>query len=1494
MTDITNCSLTDYAFHQITSPNICGLIDPESLKTGMAVVQNAFNTFQYSQAQKASDHLYRALLKGHAKVCPKSELRPWTSPIQAQCFSLKTLEQRLGKEIASLRSLLDDHTLNRYGNKHKNLILQAGLAEALKIPRLSVPMPHGIPSDQVLHFIQSYAPEVLTAWTALGNLYRAHPGIDFLQRPEVQFQLTVIDQALATLFETAAHDEALYHALVPKEVREWLKRVISYLMIRSTGAEDSKYLANAGGNVSRAYVLPTRKAFVNAMGDVVRSYFGTASLQNRMNAGINPFSQSPLLAVTAQELIGEIPGQTSIPDIPLSLVLFSSEPLYAGDESFRVMRISATYGHGEGVVGNQGIGTDTVLILNSEKQPDELYILYDNASKPTRLAPLETEKGIDLEKVDNPPSLQQRPVLSNELLARLYQWGVASEQFFGDHPTDNEIVIQNGEIRPVQARPIIRPTMLPTYFDSKTAQALETSPISKLIQGEILVPGKASAMIISNPDEVLEATTLEIAQKLFIKEKHRIVIVREPEPANSHPVVNFSSLGIPCLHVSKQPYESIKPLITSKTPLVACVQTASLRIWDQSMANPQDYVKQGFAVHPAKIAMTFNTPVKRLRDSTEKILPEIKNLFVEIREAPSPQAAIALTKQLRSHPWVKSIKSYRENLEQQLNSLTYMPKQIKETTAFLKELDQHIDRSFDELQHTLATMQPHDRLLPFLHAKVLEHLLLSQHPHQTSYYSALDIKPLYMTAVEQIDYQKQLASKTHLSSLLPVGHLALDNSFATKWRTFLLSLEPLIDRHIISNEDVMRFKHLIRIQRKMDLLTTSNSFFFPDLSTMSPQQAFKAYLQLFPKEEDSVIENMLNISQQVNSQASQIERFGKKQSFEAAFIDLSQQMQSFHSQSLKHSFSSSPVARLLVLKNMHTFVDHIDKVIKTMKASQEFSQDEKVVLFTHLLTPYLRLLEDWTFHLSNYQAIPRIPGWTAHSYFKTLNRVFNELTAQGVQTLEATREFSVSAAILGAETDFGRHLPQSLEDLFTLIHQNHLALIARESRTIFSEQRIQEAHIPSILKESMKIIQTTDIGKPLYRVSIDTSDYEVVTTYNIPLENHSSQLVLEYNKNTEQVTLTAKMLGEARGRWRTVVLLADILNLWSLLPLSLPSKLHDQEAIVSWKIDSTEDLKKALAEFKHYYQISLEMISPDQAVQTMLERWKDLPKNQIAQRMQKLLESSWDEVRLSTLYITKKWDEETRHAHGFPIFLKLLHDESAVIQFKAGSLAAQMIQSGSHLSEFSLLIPELIRSPQSMQREVSYDIAHRLAQHADMLPIVKRAIQSGLIDPSGVGAFQAATLGMKLVDEGKIGSTESIALIKQLCRHVKGQLQEICVRKVAAWIDQDKELPFTLEVTRKHISHDDLEIRDVATRMAVKLALKKYESEIKALVIELVNHENVWQQLSGLNLASNLLKKGLGLEEALEAVQKLSLSDVSYVREKANALKALAESIEVH
>lgn len=84
-----------------------------------------------------------------------------------------------------------------------------------------------------------------------------------------------------------------------------------------------------------------------------------------------------------------------------------------------------------------------------------------------------------------------RPVLSQELLVRLYQWGVIGEKFFDDHPTDARSIGKGNTIYPVQARAINRPKLHTTFVDRKklpknSRQLLLNCKLKQSLQGRPL------------------------------------------------------------------------------------------------------------------------------------------------------------------------------------------------------------------------------------------------------------------------------------------------------------------------------------------------------------------------------------------------------------------------------------------------------------------------------------------------------------------------------------------------------------------------------------------------------------------------------------------------------------------------------------------------------------------------------------------------------------------------------------------------------------------------------------------------------------------------------------------------------------------------------------------------------------------------------------------------------------------------------------------------
>src|SRR5690606_3941371 len=122
--------------------------------------------------------------------------------------------------------------------------------------------------------------------------------------------------------------------------------------------EDSKKVVNAGGNESKEYISPDFNALTTATGEVIASYFSEISLKIQLESEGDPFNEPLQLSVLFNELIGESPDQGNDQEIPVSVVMFTTEPHYS-DQEFRLRTISSTFGHGTAVVDSKGINTDT-------------------------------------------------------------------------------------------------------------------------------------------------------------------------------------------------------------------------------------------------------------------------------------------------------------------------------------------------------------------------------------------------------------------------------------------------------------------------------------------------------------------------------------------------------------------------------------------------------------------------------------------------------------------------------------------------------------------------------------------------------------------------------------------------------------------------------------------------------------------------------------------------------------------------------------------------------------------------------------------------------------------------------------------------------------------------------------------------------------------------------------------------------------------------------
>lgn len=1019
------------------------------------------------------------------------------------------------------------------GKKHQKIVELYALLQG--VPNVHVPLPFGIKDQFLVDFLKKNAPQIFVKWEKLQELYQENA---FLDQPEVKELLQQIESEINTAFAKTPAD------FFSKDALRWLAAVEksnSFLMVRSTGDEDGT-CANAGGNVSVNYVPPTPDAIFNAVKKVVASYFSKRSLKNRMIGKDNPFADFPKIGVTLQRLIGEAAGGgKNRGEIPLSAVLFTNEPDWGGNGNFRVMRINGTFGHGESVVGNHNISSDSLILLQSRVNPEECYALYDRSYKPQRLCPMGNEP--KLETVDNAPDLAVSSAFTKEMIQRLFDLGKRVEGHYGE-PTDMELVIKGETIYPVQARPINRVQIRPTYFDSPEL-------VIKACVGKTVVPGESLTTIVDDPQRILVVDKLEDALSLFDAQKHQVIIIGEEEPPLSHPVIVFSGMGIPCLF---QPdLEQVEDMLGSKDKkLVVCMQNQTLYLVENS---PDLKMKEGYVSHPASFNISLDVDPFMIRAEDKKI-DDIKALIKQIK---TDEAGLKALKELK--------KAFRKHFD--IDALKARVKknptpQGETNLAAFEQLEGKIARAIKECKKTLQAENP-ERLEILFHAKVLETLAAA-----TS-----KLNSLIQGATEASLYQESLSQPAKLIEELSYQQECFDESVKVKWKSFLLALE----KEEIKEEEIARFKSMLKTLKETGSLPIWMMLFF------SRYKSFDALLNLYNPESEAMIKQLLGWQKKVQTMKRNQALFADPEQIQNAFQQLQTFIEEFYSPSFVKQFQScTPLALCASIPLMLDIVELYDGAIKSMKGSRSFEDKEKGARFKEMVEGYFTLLKNWSTQLAgdaafkwHFSSITNSPLVTLVQYLDQIKKILDKRDPSNPAELLPSQNFQVSEALMVNGTNIERHLPVTTEDVWTLIHQNLKAIVALFINRVITDKELAEIDLPPCIKKCLEAIKEGG-HHPFNLTGISISSDMIKMSYTVPLANHSSTFELIYDKNKKQGQLKAKLLGQARTRWANVQIYLEYLSAAGIQPLSQKVKLKGDTLEWSWVL--TEDLKDLIKNYE--------------------------------------------------------------------------------------------------------------------------------------------------------------------------------------------------------------------------------------------------------------------------------------------------------------------------
>lgn len=189
-------------------------------------------------------------------------------------------------------------------------------AANLEILSQIVPVPPfiSLEHENILHYLDQHANSWRTLWDKFKQTQQSSANLT----ADAKHIIRDIQQLIKTTF--------INHPMHSDAIATFIKQAKNNsLIIRSTGKEDSVEVANPGGNESIAAVLPNSSAISKAIGEVIASYFGEKSFQQRL-LGRQDITEDPFMPVLIQTMISEpMNGHPNPAQVTRSGVMYSRQ-----------------------------------------------------------------------------------------------------------------------------------------------------------------------------------------------------------------------------------------------------------------------------------------------------------------------------------------------------------------------------------------------------------------------------------------------------------------------------------------------------------------------------------------------------------------------------------------------------------------------------------------------------------------------------------------------------------------------------------------------------------------------------------------------------------------------------------------------------------------------------------------------------------------------------------------------------------------------------------------------------------------------------------------------------------------------------------------------------------------------------------------------------------------------------------------------------------------
>ncbi len=951
------------------------------------------------------------------------------------------------------------------------------------------------------------------------------------------------------------------------------------LMVRSTGKEDTRELANAGGNTSVSNVEPTPAAVLAAIREVVESYFGMKSLTQRLGLGdASLFSAEAFTPVLIQEMVGEKSSDKK----PLRCgVMFTEEPegaiKSAGDEPVAhiqkttgITLIQAAYGHNEGVV-NSLIPVDTYYIM-----PGENPAIYPVIrAKKSRLVPAANGSSA-LTTVKNEKSLVLTRALSDQQLHTLKMFADCLESYYG-YPMDVEFVIKDNTIFIVQARPVVHKEGLPA------PSYLREGMPGIVFNGSTISAAGGSVRMINTADEMLVAPTIGVALNTYLtpafkREKIKAVLVGAMAPSTSHEATTFRNEGIPVLYIPawdqlvENLYKANQLLVSPQQNMIlATRETVAGDILSGWNSYP---IPQALSVLPALLG-SLKTASGRMPLADIKTIPAKKNpkkwsSLLSAMKTGVHEDVIAATAQFFAQ--------FKQAIEKN-NPHKTLQADIVALLNGAKVLCQHIVAN---VGYAVGDPQYLRRLMPI---KMLETLVYQQ-------IDAVQVfKPLSLAMMGKIlkDEATINAGGRIVSShpgrkdavasakkvVDPLPHHMPATFESTQLHDYYVQLRKLDNNIFVeavrddwdwllaqaaSNKNWMG--GIVTLVNKLQDVLLLPTWLHGDFAitmrdevAQNPANIMAALMKwhaAYDVDEGflAVLLEKYNIIRGINSSI-----FADATRCHAAWRLFNKQLLDyFAGPDFATAFQAAGAyGHQAAIKVLRELITLFDEAIKGVKGNAAMPDGDKLSLFQAMLKENFKLLQNVASLVPEGRRPKRFEiaedplralATRREKYFSLMTKIINK-DAFTAEDLLPTPGLSVIIFAMGSGHDWvgdiePKQEPTSGEDIFSVMHQSLLNCCG--ILTVTKGQKIIKPDSVNAIEDSF-LHATSEVndfaGKPLVArlVGIDVFATKMAIYYNIPLNCHSCQVAFEYVQRTKKIELKAFFCGgtlDERYRWCNV------------------------------------------------------------------------------------------------------------------------------------------------------------------------------------------------------------------------------------------------------------------------------------------------------------------------------------------------------------------------